>query len=91
MSDQQQTQRGLMAIVSVTKHPMTHPPRTVATIRLQGGATYDLTEDAWGKRNYEMNIISDFLGDSLYLVINPESPNKRIILVGSEAGAKRLQ
>lgn len=84
-----ETRRGYVVVVTVMKHPVAHPPRTVATIHLEDGTTHDLTEDAWGKRNYEVNIATFCTGDELKCVY-PLLPNKKLILVGSEAGAARL-
>lgn len=83
--------RDLMAVVSVVKRPVAHSPRlvsVVATIHLQDGTSYDLTEDGWGKRNFEVNVASHCKGDELFCV---SPPDKKLVLVGSEAGVKRLR
>lgn len=84
-----QQHRTLMGVVSVTKHPVINPPRIVATIRLQDGTSHDLTQDAWGKRNYELSVNLSYRGDELYCV-SPPIPGQRLVLVGSEAGARRI-
>lgn len=84
-----QAPRDLVKVVKVMRHPVTHPPRTVATIHLENGATYDLTQDEWGKRNYDLNFATSAKGDELKCVY-PPGPGQRLILVGSQAGIKGL-
>lgn len=84
-----ETRRDYMAVISVIKHAVSHPPRTVATIQLENSTTHVLTEDEWGKRNYEVNIATFCKGDELKCVY-PLQPGQRLILVGSQAGIARL-
>jgi len=87
--ERKQTRRDYVTVVGVIRHPLINPPRTIATIHLEDGTTHNLTEDEWGKRNYEVNIATFCKSDELKCVY-PLLPDKKLIFVGSEAGVKRL-
>lgn len=89
VAERKQAHRDLLAVVSVFKCSVLAPPRTVAILCLEDGTLYDLTEDAWGRRNYEVSVNSSFKGDELRCV-SPPLPGKKLVIVGSEAGTKRL-
>lgn len=68
--------------------PINCPPQVSMTIHLEDGSSHDLTEDAFGKQNYEVSTNMNFRGDELYCLV---LPTKKFVLVGSEAGVKHLR
>ena len=89
VAKRQQGRRNLVAVVRVTRGPAVNPPRIVAKIDLQDGTSHELTEDGWGKRNYDLSTNLTFKGDVLYCV-SPPIPGERLVLVGSETGTRRI-
>lgn len=87
---QKEKSPGLIAVVNVIKWPILLGPRTTASIILQDGSVYQLEEDQFGKVNYELSLDVTLNGDILYVVSSSRDSDRKLILVGSEEGVKRL-